>query len=80
MSESASFREKYLSLIDEIVQATLQGKISSGEQVYRMLLKGMTVGTGEIFEMALSDRINPIQQLVDTETDELKQAKANWRS
>ncbi len=79
VSESASFREKYLSLIDEIVQATLQGKISSGEQVYRMLLKSMTMGTGEIFEMALSESLNSTQQLVDRETDELKQAKANRR-
>jgi tetratricopeptide (TPR) repeat protein len=77
VSESASFREKYLSLIDDIVQATLQGKISSGEQVYRMLLQSMTMGTGEIFEMALSDRMDSYQQQLDTATDEIKQAKAS---
>lgn len=37
----------------------------------------MTVGTGEIFELALSDRLNFIQQQVDTEKDELKKAKAS---
>nr|WP_211175845.1 tetratricopeptide repeat protein [Brasilonema sp. UFV-L1] len=69
-------REKYLALIDEIIQTTLKGKISSQEQVYQMLLKGVSADTGEVFELALSDRLNSIQQQVDTEKDELKQAKA----
>ena len=43
MSE-LSLRDKYLALIDEIVQTTLKGKISSQAQVYQMLLKGVTVG------------------------------------
>ncbi|MEA5570808.1 tetratricopeptide repeat protein [Calothrix sp. UHCC 0171] len=76
MSDSLSLRDKYLALIDEIVAATLQGKISSAEQVYQMLLKGVTTDTGEIFEMLLSDRLNSTQQLVNSEKDELKQAKA----
>ncbi|MBF2004356.1 MAG: tetratricopeptide repeat protein [Chlorogloeopsis fritschii C42_A2020_084] len=76
VSESVSLRDRYLALIDEIVEATLKGKISSVEQVYQMLLKSVTVGTGEIFELALSDRLNSIQQQVDTEKDELKKAKA----
>lgn len=76
VSESVSLRDRYLALIDEIVETTLKGKISSVEQVYQMLLKGVTAGTGEIFELALSDRLNGIQQQVDTEKDELKKAKA----
>lgn len=76
MSDSLPLREKYLALIDEIVQNTLKGKISSQEQVYQMLLKGVTADTGEVFELALSDRLNSTQQQVDTEKDELKQAKA----
>ncbi|GAB1544522.1 tetratricopeptide repeat protein [Scytonema sp. NUACC21] len=76
MSDSLPLREKYLALIDEIVQNTLKGKISSQEQVYQMLLKGVTADTGEIFELALSDRLNSTQQQVDTEKDELKHAKA----
>ncbi len=76
MSDSLPLRENYLALIDEIVETTLKGKISSAEQVYQMLLKGVTVGTGEIFELALSDRLNTIQQQVDSERDELKKAKA----
>ena len=76
MSESLPLRDRYLALIDEIIQLTLQGKISSGEMVYQMLLKGMTSGTGEVFELALSDRFSAIQSLVDSEKDELKKAKA----
>lgn len=76
MSDSLSLREKYLALIDEIVETTLKGKISSVEQVYQMLLQGMTIGTGEIFEMSLSERLNSIEQMVDSEKDELKKAKA----
>ncbi|PAX60494.1 tetratricopeptide repeat protein [Brunnivagina elsteri] len=76
MSDSLSLRDKYLALIDEIVEATLKGKISSAEQVYQMLLNSVTVDTGEIFEMVLSDRINSTQQQVDSEKDDLKQAKA----
>ncbi|BAZ48906.1 TPR repeat protein [Nostoc sp. NIES-4103] len=76
MSESLPLRDRYLALIDEIIQLTLQGKISSGEMVYQMLQKGLTSGTGEVFELALSDRFNTIQSLVDNEKDELKKAKA----
>ncbi|GBE93095.1 tetratricopeptide repeat protein [Nostoc cycadae WK-1] len=70
-------RDRYLALIDEIVQLTLQGKISSVEMVYQMLQKNITSGTGEIFELALSDRLSNIQSQVDSEKDELKKAKAN---
>ncbi len=71
-----TLRDRYLSLIDEIVQTTLKGKIRSQQQVYQMLLQGVSPGTGEIFELALSDRITATQHQVDTQTDELKQAKA----
>ncbi|WP_353931830.1 tetratricopeptide repeat protein [Okeanomitos corallinicola TIOX110] len=73
---SESLQDKYLALIDEIVETTLKGKISSVEQVYQMLLKSISSGTGEIFELALSDRLNPLQTQVDSESDELKKAKA----
>ena len=77
MPGSISFQEKYLLLIDEIVQAVLKGKISSGSQVHRILLGDMTIGTGEIFERALSIRMSYFQQQLDMEINELKQAKAS---
>jgi len=53
MSESLPLRDRYLALIDEIVNNTLKGKISSVDQIYQMLLNGISVGTGEVFELAL---------------------------
>ncbi|MEH2069448.1 MAG: tetratricopeptide repeat protein [Nostoc sp.] len=76
MSDSLPLRDRYLALIDEIVETTLKGKISSVEQVYQILVKGITSGTGEVFELALSDRLNALQSQVDSEKDELKKAKA----
>ena len=76
MSDPLPLREHYLALINDIIETTLKGKISSVEQVYQMLLKGITSGTGEVFELVLSDRLNSIQSQVDSETDELKKAKA----
>ncbi|MEM7556538.1 MAG: tetratricopeptide repeat protein [Cyanobacteria bacterium P01_A01_bin.84] len=76
MSESFPLREKYLVLIDDIVQATLKGKISSVAQVYQMLLNGVIAGTGEVFEMALNEKLDTTQHLLDSEADEIKQAKA----
>ncbi|MGC1248217.1 MAG: tetratricopeptide repeat protein, partial [Spirulinaceae cyanobacterium] len=57
MPESTSLRDRYLQLIDDIVDTTLQGKIRSKEQVYRMLVKGVSSGTGEIFERCLQERL-----------------------
>jgi tetratricopeptide (TPR) repeat protein len=76
VSDHLPLREHYLALINDIIETTLKGKISSVEQVYQMLLKGITSGTGEVFELVLSDRLNTIQSQVDKETDELKKAKA----
>ncbi|BAY98567.1 TPR repeat-containing protein [Tolypothrix tenuis PCC 7101] len=76
MSDSLPLRDRYLALIDEIVDTTLKGKISSVEQVYQILLKGVNPGTGEVFELVLSDRLGAIQSQVDGEKDELKKAKA----
>ncbi len=79
VSESLLLQDRYLALIDEIVETTLKGKISSVEQVYQMLLKGIASGTGEIFELALSDRLTTLQTQVDSEKDELKKSKGTRR-
>lgn len=69
-------QERYFELIDEIVQTTLKGKIRSKEQVYQLLLQGVSTGTGEIFERCLDERLNRTQQQVDNPVSEIKQAKA----
>ncbi|HEY9632999.1 MAG TPA: tetratricopeptide repeat protein [Coleofasciculaceae cyanobacterium] len=76
MSDSTPLRDRYLELIDEIVQTTLQGKIRSKEQVYQKLLQDVSTGTGEIFERCLEERLNTTQQQVDSPVSEIKQAKA----
>ncbi|MBD1870232.1 tetratricopeptide repeat protein [Cyanobacteria bacterium FACHB-471] len=76
MSDSLSLRDRYLELIDKIVQATLKGQIRSKEQVYKMLVEGVSPGTGEIFERCLGDRIATTQRQTQTQGDEFKQAKA----
>ncbi len=53
MSDSNSLSNRYQQLIDSIVDITLKGKIRSKEQVYRMLVKEIESGTGEIFERIL---------------------------
>jgi len=68
--------DRYFQLIDEIVQATLQGKISSKGQVYQKLLKNVSTGTGEIFERCLEERLVTTQQQADNASSEYKQAKA----
>lgn len=76
MSDAISLRDRYLGLIEEIVQATLKGKIRSKEQVYQRLQQGISTGTGEIFERCLEEQINTTQQQIDHPVSEIKQAKA----
>ncbi len=76
MSDSLSLTDRYFSLIDQIVEITLQGQIRSKEQVYQMLCQNINPGTGEIFERCLADRLTTMQQQINTPKDELKQAKA----
>lgn len=76
MPDSTPLSDRYYQLIDEIVQATLQGKIRSKEQVYQMLLKGVSSGTGEIFDRCLDERFRATREQVDNPVSEIKQAKA----
>ncbi|MGB5593793.1 MAG: tetratricopeptide repeat protein [Crocosphaera sp.] len=57
MSDPNSLSNRYQQLIDSIVDITLQGKIRSKEQVYRMLVKNIESGTGEIFERILDEKV-----------------------
>ncbi len=64
MSESLS--ERYFALIDQIVDLTLQGKISSVERVYRILVEQVESGTGEVLERCLSQRIEAAEAQLET--------------
>ncbi len=83
--DSPSFREQYLSLIDQIIEIIIKGQIRSKEQVYQMLVKNINAGTGEIFERCFAERkdatqynldnIQESQRLFPAQTSELKKAQ-----
>lgn len=75
MSEPLPLPDRYLQLIDQIVQMTLKGKIRSKEQVYQLLVEGVSSGTGELFERCLQQQVDRVQAQLDA-ADEMKQAKA----
>ncbi|MEG3838732.1 tetratricopeptide repeat protein [Microcoleus sp. herbarium14] len=77
MPESTSLRDRYLGLIDKIVEITLKGQIRSKEQVYQMLVQDIGAGTGEIFERCFGERLDATENQLRNEKDEIKQAKAN---
>ena len=64
MSESLS--DRYFALIDRIVDLTLQGKISSVERVYRILVEEVEPGTGEILERCLGQRLEATTAQLET--------------
>ncbi|MEO1400184.1 MAG: tetratricopeptide repeat protein [Cyanobacteria bacterium J06635_1] len=68
-------RDRYLDLIDRIINATLKGEIRSKEQVYQMLQADIELGTGEIFERCLQEVSDTVQAALD-DGDEMQQAKA----
>jgi hypothetical protein len=77
MSDATSMRDRCLGLIDRIVDTTLKGKIRSKEQVYRMLVREVAAGTGEIFERCLNERLTATEGQLNQGLSELKEAKIN---
>ncbi|MCC5897161.1 MAG: tetratricopeptide repeat protein [Phormidium sp. BM_Day4_Bin.17] len=51
-----SDRDRYLAVIDKILESTLAGRVRSVEQVYQRLLREIRPGTSEIFERCLLER------------------------
>lgn len=68
-------RDRYLALIDDLVTRTLKGQIASKEQIFSQLKDSIDLGTGELFERCLDERVNAIAQQLEREADDLKQAK-----
>ncbi|HAC63611.1 MAG TPA: hypothetical protein DCF68_08750 [Cyanothece sp. UBA12306] len=66
MSDSNNISDNYLALIDSIVETTLKGNIRSKEQVYQMLVREITKGTGEVFERSLFQRIETTKAQLET--------------
>ncbi|MGB6013290.1 MAG: tetratricopeptide repeat protein [Nodosilinea sp.] len=68
--------QPYQTLIDDIVAATLKGKIQSKQQVYRLLQAGVEPGSGELFERALEATLAALEPDLAPGDDEFKHAKA----
>ncbi|MGB8701860.1 MAG: hypothetical protein WCD18_20790 [Thermosynechococcaceae cyanobacterium] len=68
-------RDRYLTVIDDLVSRTLKGQIASKAQIFDQLKTHIEIGTGELFERCLQERVSAIAQQLASETDELKQAK-----
>ncbi len=66
MDVGQSLTERYLALIDEIVQQTLKGNVRSKEQVRSQLESSVEAGTGEIFERAVATRIAEIEPQIES--------------
>ncbi len=66
MSDSPSLSDRYTELIDCIVDTTLKGKIRSKVQVYKMLVKNIESGTGEIFERILEAKVTATEAELET--------------
>lgn len=62
LNSGDSFVNQCFEVIEGLIQATLKGKISSKAQVYRQLEEGLPVGSGEIFERCLAERMQTAEQ------------------
>jgi hypothetical protein len=71
----ASLGDHYNSFIEDIIKRTLKGEFRSKAPVYKRLVQALEAGTGEIFERSLTTYRDRLQQQLDRETSEIKQAK-----
>ncbi len=77
MTDSAAAPEtRYFELIDRVVKLTLKGEIRSKAQVYRLLQDEIEPGEGDILATCLESRLAAVAAVLESDADELKQAKA----
>jgi tetratricopeptide (TPR) repeat protein len=79
MDAPESLSERYLQLINHIVDLTLKGQIRAKAQVGDLLSKGTEPGTAEIFERCLSHRLQDVETQITglSAAEDFKLAKAN---
>jgi len=78
-SKPLTTRERYLIFVERIIINIENGKLLSKEHVYRILSESLESGTGEIFERALQEQAELLQENFAAQTDEIKQAKATQK-
>ncbi len=74
MSDSISVRDRYLALLDKIIDTILQGKIRSKQQIYQRLIRDVEPGTGELFDRCLQERFDEVRSQVES-GNEMQNAK-----
>ncbi len=70
-----ALQARYEKTIDDLITATLKGKISGTFQIYDRIVQEFETGSDEIFDQCVTDRQQAIAEFLDSE-DDLKQAKA----
>ncbi|MBD2576722.1 tetratricopeptide repeat protein [Oscillatoria sp. FACHB-1406] len=59
-------RDRYLELIDRVANLTLEGKIRSKTQVYKLLVEEIEPGTQEIFDRCLLEKVTATEAQLET--------------
>lgn len=71
-----SDRDRYLAVIDKILESTLAGRVRSVEQVYQRLLREIRPGTSEIFERCLLERRESLEASAGTSSKVTRKLRA----
>jgi Tetratricopeptide repeat len=81
MTEPASLREQYTTIIDELLASILGGKvIVSKGYIQRILAERVLPGSSEVLEGCLQEQITATQAQIASETSEVKQAKLGHKT
>jgi tetratricopeptide (TPR) repeat protein len=74
--EDHLLRDRYVTLVTQLVEKVLKGQLPSKEQVYRELVQDLEPDCAEILEQCLQEQLATTQAAVANAVDEIKQAKA----
>jgi tetratricopeptide (TPR) repeat protein len=69
-------RDRYTTLLTQLVEKVLKGQLPSKEQVYRELVQDLEPDSAEILEQCLQEQLVTTQAAVTNAVDEIRQAKA----
>jgi tetratricopeptide (TPR) repeat protein len=69
-------RDRYNTLLTQLVEKVLKGQLPSKEQVYRELVQDLEPDSAEILEQCLQEQLATMQLAVTNAVDEIRQAKA----
>jgi tetratricopeptide (TPR) repeat protein len=75
-SEDDPLRDRYHTLLTQLVEKILKGQLPSKEQVYRELAQDLEPDSADILEECLQEQLATTQLAVTNAVDEIRQAKA----